>query len=103
MKRVIVVAAAAALCVGCAAQPIKITTSDVAPASDGNFLVVAKPSDNTDWTDIQVQALKSADNYCVSKGKQMHQMSVETHGTSGWGQQEYALTFRCGSRSESTR
>jgi hypothetical protein len=96
MKRATAVASLAALCVGCAAQPIKITTGEVTPAGDGKLLVVAKPSDNTDWTDIQVEALKAADNYCADHGKQMHQVSVETHGTVGWGQQQYALTFSCG-------
>lgn len=80
---------------GCA--PLVINTSEVTPAGDGNFLVVAKPSDNTDWSDIQLKALTTANGYCTSRGGQMHQVNVETHGTTGWGQQEYELTFRCGS------
>lgn len=82
------------LVAGCA--PLVITTSDVTPAGDSSFLVVAKPSDNTDWSDIQLTALKVANAYCAEQGKQMHQMNVETHGTVGWGQQSYALRFRCG-------
>jgi hypothetical protein len=92
MKRIACLASLA-LVAGCA--PLVIKTSDVAPAGDGNYLVVAKPSDNTDWSDIELQALKSANAYCSGQGKQMHKVSVETHGTVGWGQQEYALTFSC--------
>lgn len=79
---------------GCGA-PIIIRTSDVTPAGSGNYLVVAKPSDNTDWSDIRIKALTAADAYCVNQGRKMEQVNVDTHGTSGWGQQEYELTFRC--------
>lgn len=95
MKRVAMLGAVALLS---ACAPLTIKTSDVVPAGSGNYLVVAKPSDNTDWTDIKMKALAAANSHCEAQGKQMEQVSVETHGTVGWGQQEYALTFRCAAR-----
>jgi hypothetical protein len=87
---------AAALLTACA--PLTIKTSDVVSAGSGNYLVVAKPSDNTDWSDIQLKALAAANAWCDARGEQMQQVNVETHGAAHWGQQSYGLTFRCVAR-----
>ena len=87
---------ATAVLMGCTAcSPLTIRTSEIVPAGSGNYLVVAKPSDNTDWSDIQLKALKAANEFCGSQDKKMEQVHVDTHGTVHWGQQEYELTFRC--------
>jgi hypothetical protein len=40
-------------------------------------------------------SLERANEYCTSRGKQMHQVDMQTHGVRGWTPQEAELTFSC--------
>jgi hypothetical protein len=49
----------------------------------------------TPWGEVKATSLKRADEYCNSRGEQMHQVDMQTHGVRGWTPQEAELTFSC--------
>jgi hypothetical protein len=49
----------------------------------------------TPWGEVKASSLKRADEYCAQRGKQMHQVDMQTHGVRGWTPQEAELTFTC--------
>lgn len=70
--------------------------SDVTPAGDGHYTVTTQVRGGmTPWGEVKASSLKRADEYCREKGKQMHQVDMQTHGVRGWTPQEAELTFAC--------
>ena len=70
--------------------------SDVTPASDGHYTVTTQVRGGmTPWGEVKASSLKRADEYCRERGKQMHQVDMQTHGVRGWTPQEAELTFAC--------
>ena len=72
------------------------TVSEVTPAGDGHYTVTTQVRGGmTPWGEVKATSLKRADEYCNSRGKQMHQVDMQTHGVRGWTPQEAELTFSC--------
>lgn len=92
MNRHVVAAMLAVVCTACVPPIVK--TSAVTPVGDGTYLVVSKPSYNTNWNDIRFAALKAARDYC-GQDKKMLPVNTKTHGTSRLGEQEMELRFEC--------
>ncbi|BCZ81191.1 hypothetical protein PTKU64_48660 [Paraburkholderia terrae] len=66
------------------------------PAGDGHFTVTTQVRGGmTPWGEVKASSLKRADEYCKERGKQMHQVDMQTHGVRGWTPQEAELTFAC--------
>ncbi|WP_250623308.1 hypothetical protein [Pinirhizobacter soli] len=93
MNRHIVAAMLAVVCTACVPPTIK--TSAVAPVGDGTYLVVSKPSYNTNWNDIRFQTLQVARDYCAGQDQKMLAINTRTHGTTRVGDQDLELRFRC--------
>ncbi len=72
------------------------TVSDVTPAGDGHYTVTTQVRGGMmPWGEVKATSLKHADEYCNNRGKQMHQVDMQTHGVRGWTPQEAELTFSC--------
>lgn len=70
--------------------------SEVAPAGDGSYTVTTQVRGGmTPWGEVKASSLKRADAFCAQRGKQMHQVNMQTHGVRGWTPQEAELTFAC--------
>lgn len=93
MNRHIAATILALACTACV--PAVINTSAVTPSGNGAYLVVGKPSYNTNWNDIRFKTLEVAEDYCAEQGKRMRQVGVKTHGNTKAGGQDYQLTFEC--------
>jgi hypothetical protein len=66
------------------------------PAGDGHYTVTTQVRGGmTPWGEVKAASLKRADEYCNSRGEQMHQVDMQTHGVRGWTPQEAELTFSC--------
>lgn len=73
------------------------TTSPIIPTGQPNQYTLTSRSSGftTSWVELKRQALKRANDYCVSQGLKMTQPDVASNHATGVNRQETYVTFNC--------
>lgn len=72
-----------------------VTTSEVVPASNGEYLLTGHASGGLNAGKGTAAAMQKASAYCGSQGKKMEVVNTEFHGMAAVGGESTSLVFRC--------
>ena len=90
MKKILLVAAAAALLAACS------TVTDVVPTGKDTYMVGSNARGGfTSDAEVKALAIKRANEYCAAQGKRAQVTNSSSSGTQGWTPQNSEVQFSC--------